>query len=98
MPLRQQLFTARPRPPLRLALLWAVRVVALLAAAYVLAVAALGVVPRPREAPPCPRAACSHPASGPRARRKTRNRQRNPERGRTGTGECRKGTHRTVRP
>lgn len=62
MPLRQQLFTARPRTPLRLALLWAVRAVALLAAGYVLAVAVLGVVPRPREATPLPACCLLAPA------------------------------------
>jgi len=65
MPLRQQPFSARPRSPLRRALLWALRVVALLAAGYVLAVAVLGVVPRPREATPLP--ACCLLAPGERA-------------------------------
>lgn len=65
MPLRQQLFTARPRSPLRLALLLAVRGAALLTAGYVLAVAVLGVVPRPREAAPLP--TCCLLAPGERA-------------------------------
>lgn len=65
MPFHQQLFTARPRTPLRLALLWTLRGAALLAAGYMLAVAVLGVMPRPRDAAPLP--ACCLLAPGQRA-------------------------------